>query len=488
MKAARHLVALFALVVLAPVPACAKPEEHTGTIRTSDRPKPRETSVLRVDGVEYVDVQEMARLFHATKYWRAEIGKMVLRVDSKRVTLTVGSPYVFVDQEGENLLAPLIWYEGRIFAPVRLATHVLDPLVPERASWSAEKRELRLLLGEPNLLGLGWDLRENGTIVQIRLREALDARLDRPSADRLIVRVPGGLLGDAFPLGTKGVGLVDSVEVAEESDGVVLTFRLASGAGPAELVARPSPPRIELSVREAAPDGDLPAAAFDSIAAFPTPRDVRVVVIDPGHGGADKGVAGSSLTEKDVALAIALKTRDRLAGLGFDVHLTREDDRFVAADARARAANAFRADVFLSIHANGWFDPNRAGFLVGVLPVPGASASDPAELSRWGERDATTSRDSATLADILSKRLDAALDRPSRGVHEERYAPLAGATMPAALIEVGYLTNSADARAVSDAAQQEKIAAALAESVREFRDALGGGTDEREDSADGAEI
>lgn len=488
--------ALLSLLLALPAArAAAKPEELVGSIRTSDRPAPRETDVLRMEGVDYLDIQEMARLFHATKYWRAEIGKMVFKIDSKRITITVGSPYVFVDQQGVNLLAPVLWHEGRIFVPVRLATHVLDPLVPERASWSPEKRELRLLLGEPNILGLSWDLRENGTLVQLRLGAALDGSLERVASNRLVVRIPGGRLADTFPLGSPGVGLVDSVEVAEEADGVVLTFRLGPSAGPAELVARPAPPRLELSVRDAAPDGDLPPAAFDSVAAFPAPREVRIVVLDPGHGGADPGVRGSSLVEKDVNLTLAKKVRDELQALGFEVHLTREDDRSLAPDARARIANARHADVFLSIHANAWFDDRREGFLIGVLPAPGASAPDPAELPRWGERDENTSRESAALADILADRLDATLDRPSRGVHEDRFAPLAGATMPAVLLEVGYLTNAGDAKALADAKQQDRLAETIAESVRAFRDALAGSgatgdpvPEEREESAEGAEI
>jgi N-acetylmuramoyl-L-alanine amidase len=468
-----------ALLVAATLPAngVAATRELEGRLRTSERPDGRPVEVVRIDGVDHLDLLEIARLFRATRYWRAELGKMVLKIGERRVTVTVGSPFVYVDAEGTSLLAPVVWHEGRIFAPVALATRVLDPLVPERVTWVRDRRELRVLRGDPNVLGFRWDLRGNGTLVAIRLAEPLDAELAREPG-RAVVRVPGGVLAETVPAGTKGIGLVDSVEVAEEPDAALFTFHLAASGGIPELFARTGPPRLELIVPHAAAedaDGGIPAPEFETPVAFPPPRDVRVVVLDPGHGGSDEGARSEGkLTEKEVTLAVARRAAGLLREQGFEVHLTREEDRFVSQEARARLANAHRADVFLSIHANAWFDPELEGFAVGLSARPPGPAADPGQPRPWGRRDTTAANDAETLADVVSSRLGAATGRPNRGVRADALAPLSGVSAPAAVVECGFLTNEGDAKRLAEPAFQDKIARALAEALREYRDALAG--------------
>jgi N-acetylmuramoyl-L-alanine amidase len=435
--------------------------------------------VLRIDGVDYLDLQDVARLFRATKYWRAELGKMVLKVEGKRVTLTVGSPFVFVENRGTNLLAPVAWNDGRIVVPVTLATRVLDPIVSERVTWSRDTRELRLVQGSPNIQRLTWDLKENGTLVGIVLDAPLDGQVTRPDTSRAVVRVAGGRLPDGFETKAKGLGLVDSVDVVEEPDATLFTFHLSPSAGPADLVSRTGPPRLELSVRPpASKEEDVPAPQLETPQAFAEPRVVRTVVLDPGHGGSDKGVvAEGGLCEKDVALAIAKRAKDLLESSGLDVRLTREDDRFLSTDARARVANAGKADLFVSVHANGWFDPELSGFTVEVSkPSPEAGAA-PETIRPWGGQDAAAARDSELLAEILSRKLTEVAKRPGRGVRSADWAPIAGATMPAVIVEVGFLTNEGEAKKLGDADYQGHLAKALADAVREYRDVLARGGD-----------
>jgi N-acetylmuramoyl-L-alanine amidase len=454
-------------------------EKVRGTVRTTEHPEPHVLDVLRLDGVDYLDLQDVARLFRATKYWRAELGKMVLKVEGKRVTLTVGSPFVFVDNRGTNLFAPVAWNDGRIVVPVTLATHVLDPIVPERVTWSRETRELRIVEGTPNIQRLTWDLKENGTLVGITLDAPLDGQLTRPLPSRAVVRVAGGRLPEGFETKGKGIGLVDSVEVVEEPDAATFTFHLTPSAGPADLVSRTGPPRLELSVRPpASKEEDVPPPQLETPPAFSEPRVVRTVVLDPGHGGSDKGVvAESGLCEKDVALAIAKRAKDLLEASGLEVHLTREDDRFLSSEARARVANAGKADLFVSVHANGWFDSDLSGFTVEVSKPPPEAGSAQDAVRPWGGRDDAAARDSELLAEIVSRKLTEAEKRPGRGVRSSDWAPLAGATMPAVLVEIGFLTNEDEAKKLGDPDYQGRVAKALADAVREYRDVLARGGD-----------
>jgi N-acetylmuramoyl-L-alanine amidase len=153
--------------------------------------------------------------------------------------------------------------------------------------------------------------------------------------------------------------------------------------------------------------------------------------------------------------------------------LTREGDRFLANEERAEYANACGADLLISIHCNGWFDPGLRGFCVGVLPSPRpGGVAEKSELPRWGKRSRQTVRDTELLAETILEELDKELALPNRGIQYAEYAALAGATMPAVLIECGFLTHPQEAAMLSDPGFHEGIASAIAFAVLRYRDAL----------------
>jgi N-acetylmuramoyl-L-alanine amidase len=262
---------------------------------------------------------------------------------------------------------------------------------------------------------------------------------------------------------------------AQEPGFAELTFRLGPLGGTVELLARAAPPRLLLAVSETPPD-DVPLPAFErSPEARVTPRAVRVVVLDPGHGGSDPGViSASGLPEKDITLAVALRAKERLEeAQGLRVVLTREQDTFLAPEARAEIANRERPDVFVSIHCNGWFDPGLRGFSVGV---PRSEEPDAAsELPRWGTRTVRDRRDTETLAEILLREMGERLPIPDRGVRAAAYAELEGAAAPAVHVECGFLSNREDASRLVDPEFQATLGVAIAEGVGAYRHALASG-------------
>ena len=140
------LAAVLVMAVPVAAPGTADFQSLRGTVRTPEDPAGHAVDVYRFDGVDHLDLAEVARIFRGTKYWRAELEKMVLKVEGHRVRITVGSPYVFVDDVGRNLLAKVKWHDGRIIVPMRLATHVIDELVTENVR--------RLVVTRPGWNGL----------------------------------------------------------------------------------------------------------------------------------------------------------------------------------------------------------------------------------------------------------------------------------------------------------------------------------------------
>jgi N-acetylmuramoyl-L-alanine amidase len=232
-------------------------------------------------------------------------------------------------------------------------------------------------------------------------------------------------------------------------------------------------------------------------AAAPAAEGRLLVVIDPGHGGEKDGaISAGGLKEKDVCLAVAWKLKDKLEQAGHRAVLTRAKDEGLALEERVALANQRGADLFVSIHANSMPEPLRARthgietyFLSAeatddaALAVARAENADggPRPEAKGGTVDAILAdlarteahAESSRLAYALHGKLLAATGRKDRGVHQAPFAVLEGAAMPAALVEIGYLSHGREAGLLGAAAEQEAIASALALGIAEFgRDVL----------------
>lgn len=208
---------------------------------------------------------------------------------------------------------------------------------------------------------------------------------------------------------------------------------------------------------------------------------ISVIVIDAGHGGDDAGARASSTTpiaEKDIALDIARKIEATLtAQTGARVLLTRSGDVHLGIPDRASFANEARADLFLSIHANGSPSESAHGFRLYYHDAPGAEASaSPAPAMPWSEAQRESEGRSARFAELLRESLAAKVSLADRGVKRVPMTVLEGTACPAALLEVGFLSNKDEALALSTGAVQDAIAEAVADAVLKMDATLGEGT------------
>jgi len=221
---------------------------------------------------------------------------------------------------------------------------------------------------------------------------------------------------------------------------------------------------------------------------------VRLVVIDPGHGGEDEGAHGpGGIEEKNLTLKLALMLKSELAkDRTLRVVLTRESDTQVELGKRAALANHLHADLFISIHANASRTVGAAGFetffvslkatddeagklaalenvTLDVKAGPDPRAGD-LELILGDMAQAEHLADSEALATLVQERLSGVMQTENRGVKQAPFHVLMQAAMPAVLVEVGFLSNKNEARSITRPETQKKIVQALAESVFAFRD------------------
>jgi N-acetylmuramoyl-L-alanine amidase len=242
------------------------------------------------------------------------------------------------------------------------------------------------------------------------------------------------------------------------------------------------------------------AACFAGVlltAQTPAPAipSLRTIAIDPGHGGDDAGVTTNDASEKHLTLEIARRVKTQVESrMGVRVVLTREDDRTMTADERALAANNSNADLFLSLHFNTAASPSVSGAQVyyqqlddegqaaleatrkaGVLMTAPNGRTRSVALVPWDLAQALHVDRSAALAGILVEVMGAAqIPMSGRPLQQAPLRGLAGVNMPAALIELAYLTNTAQAAEATSAEFQGMVAQAIYDSLLRFRDEAGG--------------
>jgi N-acetylmuramoyl-L-alanine amidase len=225
--------------------------------------------------------------------------------------------------------------------------------------------------------------------------------------------------------------------------------------------------------------------------------DRTVVVIDPGHGGKERGAVGpTGLMEKDVTLALARKLRTQLQkDPTVNVVLTRDQDRFVPLDERTAIANHNRADLFISIHLNASRRSSAFGAETYFLSAEATddearllaglenSADDEHEQLRAGMPDYEERgldlilwdlaqnqylAESSALAEAVQREMNQLIGTRDRGVRQAPFRVLMGATMPAILVEVGFVTNSDEERMLKQEGYLDRIVHALTRAVQEF--------------------
>src|SRR4030095_11029602 len=200
---------------------------------------------------------------------------------------------------------------------------------------------------------------------------------------------------------------------------------------------------------------------------------VQTVVLDPGHGGHDKGQVSRYGAEKDFALDVARKLRPILQAKGLRVIMTREGDYFVPLEVRAKIANAARNSIFVSIHFNATNDdPNATGFEIFSFTPRGApSTSDGTVAASSVNMQPGSSVDAQSLAlsACIYHSVLGHLREYDRGIKRARFAVLRLTKVPAVLIEGGFLMECGETTLISNKDWRAKLAGAIGVGIENYR-------------------
>jgi N-acetylmuramoyl-L-alanine amidase len=200
---------------------------------------------------------------------------------------------------------------------------------------------------------------------------------------------------------------------------------------------------------------------------------VQTIVLDPGHGGFDKGAGNALGNEKTYALDVARQLRPLLQAKGFKVIMTRENDVFIPLEVRARIANATKDSIFVSIHFNAT-DANReaTGFEIFSLTPRGApSTADNWLALSFANMQAGSAVDahSFELSAVVYHSMLGHIPEFDRGIKRARFAVLRHTKIPAILVEGGFLTETGDSKRIADAAWRKQLAESLCTGIENYR-------------------
>ena len=302
---------------------------------------------------------------------------------------------------------------------------------------------------------------------------------------RLPPRIYLDLAGARLKTGRRvqvGDSLVRRVRLAQYKADVVRVVLDLKGSGIHDAVLLSNPHRLMVDVERKSG-----SAAGRQLA-------VRRIVLDPGHGGRDPGAIGAGgLKEKDVVLRVARKLAPKLRRrMGVDVVLTRNADVFIPLKGRTAMANAERADLFLSLHANASHNRRAGGLETYYLD----KTTDEATMKLAARENGTARRNLTDLQIMLSdlklnvflsdsislaSHLQSSLVKRTRphyprakdlGVKKGLFYVLVGARMPAALTELFFVSNRREARALQRGEFQEAIVEGLYRGIKNYANVL----------------
>ncbi|MGB2580004.1 N-acetylmuramoyl-L-alanine amidase [Elusimicrobium simillimum] len=493
----------------------------------------------------FVDAQAMARKLGGESNYYSQSQQLRVKIGSFSALFTAGKREVTVNNENTLLPLPAQVVKSKIYVPVeffldkRLSEALNKQLSfsdgkyslekfynVEYVSSSATKDASFVFFATQGTLSFKTN-QKNRNIVEVELEGAIAKRLGTFKVkDDLIntfyIKSCGKNECLRFVMKPKAKGW------AFEYDNGMLVFKAfanaqAAGTAPqapdAPVIAPAQPQTPDEDDEDDGDAEELDAGAFFSgpviaaaepavkisagkpaavITAAPAKGKKMRIMIDPGHGGKDPGaVRKYSTQEKTINLIIAKEVYDILKKKGFDVKMTRSDDRFLALSERSKLSNDFKADLFVSIHTNASAKTAANGFEV-YFRSEKASDAQAAEIAAFENESLQYEETHFNFADMLLRSLAVneyvnessklagyvrnsvkntkgigITVNPNNSIKQANFYVLKGVDSPAVLVECGYISNLNDRKQLNTKLVRLKIADGIAKGIMAYAKAEG---------------
>jgi N-acetylmuramoyl-L-alanine amidase len=422
---------------------------------------------------------------------------ITLRIADKDVVIGPGNAIITVGDSIVSLSQPPSRGEGGLQVPVDFLKKTFGDLLGYAFEWHPETSRLTIARRGNRELGVTLDVvhLQGMTTVVLQFPEEPRYQIDRSQPGAITVQ----MLSDRLtPPPAKEVQ--DPLVQAVAIDPQQVRIQLAAGAQ-AESYVLENPFRLVFDIHPTS-SVEVPTQPLERGTRSP---GIHTIVIDPGHGGAESGAVGpGGVMEKDLTLEFARELAGKLGRLGVQTLLTRNEDATVPHDARPALANQNKADLFISIHLNSslgagahgtetyFLSPQatearaaRAAAAENATPAaagstataPGAGAAaeqQDVDLILWDLAQSHHLSESQRLANLIQGEFNTALQLKDRGVKQAPFRVLKGATMPAVLVELGFISNPEEEKKLQDPAYRDQLLDALVTAIARYRSSIEG--------------
>jgi N-acetylmuramoyl-L-alanine amidase len=479
----KRLLSLGALAVLAAASIVLAQTSGPATLRTPTGDHP--ITIVQQSGQTYVSASDAV----------AGLGGTIVN-DSTGYKVTIGnavaafgpdSRFGVVRDELIEMPVPPIAIEGKPYVPWQFFQGLLAKSASLDVTWDAASNALIVRPIQHDAVGVQVSIANVEGITKMVLT------LSGP-AEYAIAKEPG-----AYVVRFKSTVRAPFGEQAYEDPFVAklvfagsdLRIQLSGPEVVGDAYQLQNPPRIVLDFRK----GAAPApGAVQPLPGLNRPQEapgIHTIVIDAGHGGKEVGAVGpTGVFEKNITLAIARKLAASLSSkIGARVVLTRDDDSVVSLDQRTALANQYNADLFLSVHLNAAVVRDAKGSETYFLSLAASDelAKKAAETENTTAAAAGSTRDadlklilwdlaqqayldeSSRFAQAIQEEMNAATGVSNRGVKQAPFKVLVGATMPAALVEVGFISNPEEEAKLQTDAFQDLMVDAVTRAVQRYK-------------------
>ena len=474
------------------------------TVVTADARRPLAASF--VGEAVMVSLDDLAALFQLVVREDALAGGVTIGYKGRTVILSAGQALASTGGRLVSLPAPPVRDGRRWLVPVEFVNRALGPIYDVRLD--VRKNSRLVLVGDVRVPRVAVRQEPSGALTRVIISINPKAPYTvSQEPGRVLVRFDADALDAALPTFSP-LPLLQSVHLSESGQTIALdvgprfgSFRTSLAAqdeGGIQVIVDMLPAAAE-QAPSAQPRGGPPALPVPPLpdlqppAAQPTAGALRTIVLDAGHGGDDSGARGATgVLEKDITLALARRLKNALESrLGVRVLLTRDADQAVSLDDRAALANSNKADLFVSLHANASARQTVSGAQIYVFS--GDRAADDAqktvlppqtlptlgggsrviEMVPWEMAQLRYLGESGSLAGAVEEQCRDRVRMNPSPVLQAPLRVLAGANMPAIVVEVGFLTNPDDEQQIVSEAFQNILVQALVAGVLRYRDGAG---------------
>ena len=438
----------------------------------------------------YVSAKDIGNSFTSKVYENSERQKIVLYISGSKIKISGNSSYIIVNDNAYQMPQKTLTDTDDLYVPAKYFFDIIKATILPGINFDSMKELLEIDIIRFNITDIKIDVKSNGTIIHLATRKTFSERNISSFINKhgwYYITIPDGVIDTVNINAGLTRGVVRQIESDQIGNTAQVAFKLGKKIISHEWDQNLDPNEIVITLR-------TPLAEVDEHI-----EDVRerwrldTVVLDAGHGGKDPGAIGKYGTkEKDVALDITKRAGELLEKSGIKVVYTRDEDVFIPLLDRTKIANDSNGKLFVSIHANANKNRKVQGFETFLLR-PGKSddaievasrENSVIKLEEFTDRyeDLTGEalimatmaqsmfmKESEDLASIIQMELDKRLNTPNRGVKQAGFYVLIGASMPNALVEVGFISNPSEEKMLRQKAHKQKIAEAIYQAIKHFK-------------------